>query len=146
VSDALALMRARAIAREQSAELSQRGRWGAFARSRFAERAYIDHAATDATHMSYLVLAGRYQRDWSYARARFALDCATRTATVEYFVSYNEANEIIAISGPSRPGPMGSMFARDALAAACASSGPIGRTYTTLTDALIHLRREAARN
>jgi hypothetical protein len=81
-----------------------------------------------------------------YARARYAVDCAAQTAFVEYFVTYNHADEIVEVSGPTRRMPIGVTSARDALAAFCVSATPPGRTYNTVQNALAQIRRELTRN
>jgi hypothetical protein len=144
--EAITLLRARADARTQAAALTEDGTWGTFTGRRVTGGAYIDYAASDASHMSYLVAAPWYQRDWSYGRARYAVDCAAQTALVEYLVLYNETGEVISTDGPTRSMPTGHMVARDAITAFCTSNSPRGRTYPTLSEALTHLRREIERN
>lgn len=147
-SEAVVLLRARVDARAQVQALTQDGRWGTFTGRRILGGAYIDYTEgrTDATHMAYLVVPGIYEQDWSYGRARYAVDCAARTAFAEYLVLYNDDNEVISVSGPSQRANFSALLARDALVSACASTRPRGRTYRTLQDALSHLRRETAEN
>jgi hypothetical protein len=141
-AEAIALVTARAAARRSAAALTPTGRWGTVTGDALTGFALIDYVPgqTDGTHMSYLVTPGHYETGWSYGRARYTMDCAGGTASVEYLALYNDANEAISISGPSRRAPISLMTARRALAAACSSRQPHGRTFATLPNALGQLR------
>lgn len=144
-AEAVELMRTRADARTQAAALTNEGRWGTFTGRRITGAAYIDYAASDATHMSYLVTAPSYEGEWSYARARYAVDCAAQTALVEYYVRYDANGAVLTVEGPSSSRPTAHMQARDAISAYCESAQPRGRTYARLSEALRQLRAEADR-
>lgn len=147
-AEAIALIHARADASVRAQALGQDGRWGTFTGRQISGGAYIDYAdgQTDAQHMSLLLVPGLYERDWRYARARYSMDCATRTAFVEFLVLYDDNGGIVSVSGPTQRAPMSLMLAQDALAQACASSQPRGRIYTHLSDAVTHLRADLARS
>lgn len=141
-AEAIAVMRARAEARAQATSLSREGRWGTYIGQRLSGGSYIDYAASDATHMSYLFVGGVYEEDWSYGRARYVIDCTARTAFAEYVVHYTADGSVVSIGGPTASAPTSMMLARQAISAYCASPTPRGRTYDALPQALEALRAE----